>query len=307
MCPGPGGCFATFIGGGREVSADDRVFLGVDLGGTQMRMAAVTAHGQLATDVLVTSTGPAFGPVELRRALRDLGRRLHERLGGREVAALGFGTPGVVGREALSQCDNLPLLNGSDLLELLRGAASCPVKLENDARCFTLAEARFGAGRGAGDVCGITLGTGVGCGVMTGGRLHRGAGQQAGEVWRIPIRGRPLEDFLSGAGVVRGYEAAGGRSAPGLDARALEGRAREGDPAALAAWHAFGEDLAFLCASVTALLDPEVIVIGGSLAQARGLYDAVLDERLARYAVRLATSELGRAAGLIGAAALNID
>ena len=82
------------------MTADERVFLGVDLGGTQMRMAAVTAGGHLATDVLVTTTGPTFGPSDLRRALADLGERLHEGLGGREVAALGFGTPGVVGRKS---------------------------------------------------------------------------------------------------------------------------------------------------------------------------------------------------------------
>lgn len=285
---------------------DDAVFLGVDLGGTQMRMAAVTADGRLATEVFIAPTGPTFGPGDLERELVSLGRQLRAGLGARHVAALGFGTPGVVGREVLSQCDNLPLLNGSDLVALVGGVAGCPAKLENDARCFTLAEARYGAGSGAFDVCGITLGTGVGCGVMIAGRLHRGAGHQAGEVWRIPLRGRPLEDFLSGAGVVRGYAAAGGEVVPGLDAKALEERACAGDPRALAAWQAFGEDLAFLCESVVALLDPEIIVIGGSLARARGLFEPVLAERLRGRAVRLAPSELGRAAGVIGAAALNI-
>ena len=288
------------------MSGDDACFLGVDLGGTQMRMAAVTAAGRLATDVLMAPTGPTFGPVELRRELVELGQRLRSGLDGREVAALGFGTPGVVGRDALSQCDNLPLLNGSDLVALVREVAGCPVALENDARCFTLAETRYGAGRGASEVCGITLGTGVGCGVMTGGRLHRGAGGQAGEVWSIPIRGHHLEHFLSGAGVVRGYEAAGGQSESGLDAKGLEERARRGDEAALAAWRSFGEDLAFLCELVIALVDPEVIVIGGSLAGASGLYEPFLGARLHGCQARLATSELGRAAGVIGAAALNM-
>ena len=288
------------------MSADEPCFLGVDLGGTQMRMAAVTADGRLATEVFVAPTGPTFGPVDLQRELVSLGHRLRAGLNGRRVAALGFGTPGVVGRELLSQCDNLPLLNGSDLVALVGGVAGCPVRLENDARCFTLAEARYGAGRGARDVCGITLGTGVGCGVMIAGRLHRGAAHQAGEVWRIPVRGHPLEDFLSGAGVVRAYEAAGGQAAPGLDAKALEERARGGDRPALAAWQAFGEELAFLCESVVAFLDPEVIVIGGSLARARGFYEPILAERLQGRAVRLAPSELGRVAGVIGAAALNM-
>ena len=288
------------------MSGDDPCFLGVDLGGTQMKMAAVTAAGRLATEVLMAPTGPTFGLADLQRELVELGQRLRAGLDGRPVMALGFGTPGVVGREVLSQCDNLPLLNGNDLALVIRGVADCPVALENDARCFTLAEARYGAGRGAHDVCGITLGTGVGCGIMIGGRLHRGAGMQAGEVWRIPIRGHDLEYFLSGAGVVRGYQGGLGRGDSDIDAKALEERARGGDEAALAAWRAFGEDLAFLCDAVIALVDPEVIVIGGSLAGASGLYEPFLGARLHGCQARLATSELGRAAGVIGAAALNM-
>jgi glucokinase len=282
-------------------------FLGVDLGGTQVRMAAVTTGGRLASDVMTAPTGAGFGPADLRRVLLELRAHVRSSLGGREVAALGFGTAGVVGQGALSQCDNLPLLNGSDLRELVGEVAGCPVALENDARCFTLAEARYGSGRGGRDVCGITLGTGVGCGVMIGGRLYRGAGKQAGEVWSIPVRGHPLEYFLSGAGVVRAYAAAGGRTEAGLDAAGLAARARNGDQAALAAWRGFGEDLAFLCQCVMALLDPEVIVIGGSLSRARTVYEPVLAERLPGRAARLRASELGPAAGVIGAAALNMD
>src|SRR5258708_3153582 len=186
-------------------------FLGVDLGGTQMRMAAVTGEGRLATEVVSVPTGKGFGPEHLRQGLHDLSHRLRATLDGRVVLALGFGTAGIVDRGPLTQCNNLPLLNGTDLGKLLREAADGPVALENDARCFTLAEARYGAGRGAEDVCGITLGTGVGCGVMVGGRLHRGAGSQAGGVYRIPLRGHALEECLSGAGVARGSGGAGGR------------------------------------------------------------------------------------------------
>ena len=167
-------------------------FLGVDLGGTQMRMAVVTSGGRLATDVVSVPTGKGFGPDHLRQGLRDLRHRLRPALDDRAGVALGFGTAGIVDRGPLTQCNNLPLLNGTDLGNLLREAADGPVALENDARCFTLAEARYGAGRGAQDVCGITLGTGVGCGVMVKGRLHRGAGSQAGEVYRIPLRGHVL-------------------------------------------------------------------------------------------------------------------
>lgn len=283
-------------------------FLGVDLGGTQLRMAAVDRAGSLASEVISTPTGRAFGPSDLKQALVGLKERLAQALDGRRAAALGFGTAGVVveGRP-LTQSENLPLLNGTDVASLVRDVAGVPVRLENDARCFTLAEARFGAGRGARDVCGITLGTGVGCGVMLDGRLQRGANFQAGEVWRIPMRGQHLEHFVSGAGIVRTFFEAGGEGPPDLDAAATVERARRGDPAALAAWRVFSEDLAFLCETVISLLDPSVIVIGGSLSQARDLYRPLLDERLrAHPATRIEASALGPAAGVIGAAALNI-
>jgi glucokinase len=280
-------------------------FLGVDLGGSQLRMAAVTPAGRLLTDLLSVPTGKSFGPAELQRMLRELSERLRPSLNGRDVVALGLGTPGVVNDGPLSQCENLPLLNGVDIGDLVRDAVGCPAALENDARCFTLAEARYGAARGVRDVCGLTLGTGLGCGVMIGGRLYRGANSQAGEVWRVPLRGRPLEYFVSGAGVVRAYQAGGGAGAA-LDAAEVERRARAGDPAALAAWKQFGSDLADLCATVSALIDPALIVLGGSLVRAAGLYRPVLSERLAGQHTRIVEAALGPAAGVIGAAALNM-
>jgi glucokinase len=282
-------------------------FLGVDLGGSQMRMGAVTRDGRLASDMVSMATGRNFGPEDLRRSVPELIDRLREVVDGHGWAALGFGTAGVVRDGALSQCENLPRLTGVDITELVRELVGCPVTLENDARCFTLAEARYGAARGQDDVCGVTLGTGLGCGVMVGGRLHRGVGRQAGEVWRLPLRGQHLERFLSGAGVVRGYLAAGGEQEPGLDAARVQERARAGHAPALRAWRAFGEDLALLCCSLIALLDPALVVIGGSLSMARDVYGPVLASRLASDAARIADSELGAAAGVIGAAALNID
>ena len=280
-------------------------YLGADLGGTRLRVAAVTPDGRLASELLSAPTGRDFGPDQLRRVLPELAGRVRLSLPVPPARFLGFGTPGVVADGPLSQCDNLPLLNGVELARLVRDAVDCPVAVENDARCFTLAEARFGAGRGADPVCGVTLGTGVGCGVMLDGRLHRGARSQAGEVWRIPLRGRHLEHFLSGDGVVRTYEAAGG--APGLDPAVIEARARGGESAATQAWQAFGEDLAFLCASVIALFDPAVIVVGGSLSGARDLYEAALRARLGDDVSGVTASALGAAAGVIGAAALSMD
>src|SRR5258708_39826574 len=95
-------------------------FLGVDLGGTQMRMAVVTGEGRLATELVSVPTGKGFGPDHLRKGLRDLRHRLQPSLDSRTGLALGFGTAGIVDRGPLTQCNNLPLLNGTDLGKLLR-------------------------------------------------------------------------------------------------------------------------------------------------------------------------------------------
>ena len=161
--------------------------------------------------------------------------------------------------------------------------------VENDARCFTLAEARYGAGRGARDVCGLALGTGVGCGVMVGGRLHRGATAQAGEVYHIQLRGQSVEYFVAGAGDRAGLRGRGGprRRRISTRRRSPTGPAPS-DAAAVAAWRSFGDDLAFLCEAVIGLLDPEVIVIGGSLARAGDLFKPALLPALEKHATRIA-------------------
>jgi glucokinase len=279
--------------------------LGVDLGGTQLRMAAVAHDGALLTGMIASPTGRDFGPDDLRREIVRLSATLKSEVGSRSIAGLGLGTAGVVRPGPLSQCSNLPRLNGFDIAETLRTVTALPVVIENDARCFTLAEARYGAARGARDVVGITLGTGVGCGVMVDGRLLRGAAYEAGEVWAIPVREKNLEEFLSGAGLVRAYRAAGGDPAEDSAAHLAE-RARAGDMAAQAAWHSFAQDLAFLCLCVRRLLDPEAIVLGGSMAQARDLFDGRLRAEAQDAEAQITYSALGPAAGVIGAATLTL-
>lgn len=267
-------------------------------------MAVVSSQGRLATELLSVPTGPAYRSADLGRDVTRLRETLAGRLEG-DIAALGLGTAGVVRPGPLGPVTNLPLLKGVDLRVVLQEALGCPVAVENDARCFTLAEARFGAARGARHVAGVTLGTGVGCGVMVNGKLHRGAAYEAGEVWRIPRRGQPLESSLSGAGVVRHYHALGGRGDT-TDAAQVAGAARTGDPHARDAWRAFAEDVAFLCGCIAALLDPEVVILGGSLTRSRDVFDEPLRQELGSGHGRVRYGELGDPAGVIGAAALHM-
>lgn len=282
-------------------------YIGIDLGGTQLRLAAVTHAGQLATELLAVPTGKDFSPADLLRAVRRLRERVRALTGAQPLAGWGVGVAGVIWQDALSQSDNLPLLNDIELAGLLQEASNgLPVRLENDARCFTLAEARFGAGRGAQSVCGITLGTGCGGGAVINGQLVKGVRGAAGEVWRIPLREHFLEYYVSGAGLVRTYQECGGQAGDTITPVEIAERARQGEAFALAAWRSYGDDVYMLCESMIALLEPEVIVIGGSMAQASALFGERFQQQLAARPTRIAWAELGAAAGVIGAAALHI-
>ena len=180
--------------------------IGIDLGGTQLRLAAVSPSGKLATEVFVATTDVDVTTDDLTRELQRMWSQVETALPNQTIRACGVGITGVVRQQRLAASDFLPHLVAHDLPTLFSAAlGNIPVKIENDARCFLLAEVRFGAGRGARNACGITLGTGAGGAVMINGALITGANAEAGEVWRIPCRDSFLEYFVSGAGLVRGY------------------------------------------------------------------------------------------------------
>lgn len=280
--------------------------IGIDLGGTQLRLAAVNPSSELTSEVFVATTGVNVTIEDLMCELQQMWLQVQTALPNQTIRACGVGITGVIRQQRLAASDFLPRLVAYDLPALFSSAlGNIPVKLENDARCFLLAEARFGAGRGTRNACGITLGTGAGGAVMVNGELITGANAEAGEVWRIPCRDSFLEYFVSGAGLVRGYRAAGGLADESLTAVDVATRARKGEPAALQAWESYGNDVYALCETMIALLEPEVIILGGSMAQAQDLFGVQFKEKLAERATRIAFAELDAAAGLIGAAALH--
>jgi predicted NBD/HSP70 family sugar kinase len=282
-----------------------QTYLGVDLGGTQMRMAAVTDDGQLATPMFAVPTGKQFAADDLRTQLAALHAQVRAVGGTPPSVAIGFGITGLVREPTLSASDFLPCLNDLDIVALAQETLGYPAKIENDARCFVLAETRFGAARGARNVVGITLGTGAGGGVIVDGKLHRGAHANAGEIWSMPLRDKWLEHFVSTAGLVQGFQDAGGQE-ENVDAARIAVLARAGNVAAQTAFHSYGADVALACETIRALLDPEVIVIGGSIAQARDVFGEDFAKRIAKLEQRITWAELGTAAGVIGAASLNM-
>jgi glucokinase len=281
------------------------LYLGVDLGGTQMRMAAVTADGQLATPMFSVLTGKEFSRADLRTQLQALHAQVSTLIDAQRIVAIGFGITGLVRENTLSESDFLPRLNDINIVALAAETLGYPTKIENDARCFVLAETRFGAARGARNVVGITLGTGAGGGVIVDGKLLRGAHANAGEIWSIPLRDKWLEHFVSTTGLIQGYKDAGGE-VENVDAARIAELARSEDVAAQTAFASYSADVAMLCETIRALLDPEVIVIGGSIAQAHDVFGAAFAQQIQKHKQRIVWAELGTAAGVIGAASLNM-
>lgn len=282
--------------------------LGFDVGGSKIAAACFDLEGKQTSKICVLPT-MAEQPAKLTLLnLKRAGLEAAKRGGGEgPPRAVGMGAPGplkpIEGR--LGEVDNLPNLHGFRVGAFMETEFGAPLFLENDANCFALGEALEGAGRGCDSLVGVTLGTFCGCGIVLDGRIYSGASFNAGEVAYCPLGGSNFDLTLSGSGLRRFYEEAGG-----ADQRPIEiGRlGRAGDVTALAAWRSFGSAVGEGLGALCAILDPEVCVVGGSVAKDWSLFEAPLRARLqqilappAYAALRLAPATLPNAA-VVGAA-----
>ena len=290
--------------------------IGIDLGGTKIEGAILDKNGSvLARERIPTAQEEGYDAI-IGRITALVGHLREQADATRQV---GIGTPGALSsRDGTVKNSNTQCLNGRDLRGDLETALGFSVCLENDANCFALAEARLGAGRGHEVVFGVILGTGVGGGLVLGGRLWAGPQHIAGE-WghhSIDPLGPPcycgqrgcVENLLSGPALESSYVTAGGAltSAAQIATRAAEGEARANDVIDLYLGR-FGRALA----NLISILDPSVIVLGGGLSNLDQLYDRGREEVAARVfndelRTPIRRNELGDSAGVLGAALLAI-
>ncbi len=305
---------------------------GIDIGGTKIAGAVVDVEGTILEDARVES--PATDPDAIETAAAGLVARLAAE---HEVTAVGVGAAGYIDadRSTVLFAPNIawrdePL--GRDLSNL----PGLPVTIENDANAAAWGEFRYGAGRDVDDQLMITVGTGVGGGVIAGGRLLRGGYGVAGEIGHLCVvpDGRPcgcgnrgcFEQYASGSALVREARAAAvGRSLPardlleraGGDPEAITGplitaAAQDGDRFAIEQLRTVGQWLGHGIASLVAVLDPSVIVIGGGVSEAgdlllgpiRETFVRTLTGRGYRPEAEIRPAVLGNRAGVIGAADL---
>lgn len=283
----------------------DRWAVAVDLGGTWVRAAAISEKGAIGPirrreTLAARPQGEILADVV--RLMGEAARDAEERKGVVAGAGIGIATA-LEGGVRTVPCPNLPTLGDLDLGDRMQALARMPVAVGNDASCFALGEWWMGAGNGCRHLCGITLGTGIGLGIVIAGRVHSGGHGLAGEIWRTPAGDGHLEDRVSGRAVEQCYSELSGRDLRGPEIAEL---AAAGDEMAASAFRELGRWLGMTVAFLVNALDPEVVVLGGSIAAAFDHFEAPVREALAETtspeAVRLERSQLGESAALFGAA-----
>ncbi len=318
--------------------------VGVDIGGTKLFGLAlgpdddVVAEARLATPQLEESGRGSGGQLgaDVADAVAELVRRLLERSETRTPGrlAVGVGAPGMVDRRGVLRfAPNLPGAAGADLRRLVaERLPQASVIVENDANCAAIGELAFGALHGVDEAVMITLGTGIGGGLVAGGQLRTGAFGFAGEIGHMIVdpAGPPCpcgrrgcwERYASGGGLGRlAREAAfAGRLAivvaqAGGDPENVHGEditraALRGDEGALGVLEELGWWVALGLANVVAMVDPELIVLGGGLAEAKDLllhptrraFAELVEGARTRPEIEIMGATLGERAGAVGAA-----
>ncbi len=310
--------------------------VGVDIGGTNVKIALVDKKGEISYPKTVPTRaemGYEYTIGNITQCIKDL--MTEANITTNDIEGIGFGFPGQI------DCDNgivriLPNIPGwidVPIAEIMQKEFNVPVKVDNDVRCAALAELNYGAGKGCHNLICITVGTGIGSGIIINNKLVRGASNAAGEIGHIKMEMHNglmcgcgdtgcFEAYASGPAIVamakdyvRGGKSAKFREIAGSTAAITPAivcqAAKEGDVVAQRIFTRMGEYLGIGLASVVNLLNPEKIVVGGGVADAGDLLLEPLRKTLKDRAmpiqgaaVEVVPAQLGNTAGIIGSSLL---
>ena len=287
-----------------------KVRAGVDIGGTKVRIGLVGEAGELIVLLDKIAMSRFEHGDELMLVIANAIKAQVAEDPDHELIGVGVGAPGPLNdtHDCVMETPNTPVIQNYPLVARLQAHFDVPVKMNNDANVFVLGEAISGAGMGESFVYGITLGTGYGHGFVWDGRILSGAHGTATEYGLAPYNDGTFEDYASGPALERNYESISGESRTGLQIFKL---AQDGNANALAAWSLLGRAVGHSLVYVNFLLDPGIIVIGGSLASGfdffidslREVVDAHLFQNQ-QGRLRIEPAKLGDAAPVIGSALL---
>ena len=282
-----------------------------DLGGTELKAARIADGGRVERFARVPSMAAA-GEASLFAAIAEAGKLLDV---DDSPGVVGFGSPGVIHPASgiiVDRTPNVRLTPDFPMRDRLERLLNRRVVIDNDANCAALAEHEAGAAKGARVSIAVTVGTGVGSGIVVGGRIVQGAFGGAGEIGHVPVgsEGPPCrcgvegcaEPMASGAGLLaRAREA-------GLELESARAVFESSDPRAAGLVERMIDHLARILGAATQVLNPDVIVVGGGVAQAGEKLFVPLRSALERYTLashrerlQLVPARLGEQAGVIGA------
>jgi len=302
--------------------------IGIDFGGTTVK-AGVVSEGKIVGRVAPLRTHDFTGHDPLLAAIRAAIDELRKQWP--EVSAIGAGLPGMVdsinGR--VYQLSNVPGWEDVALTALLEEWTGLPAAIDNDANAMAYAEWLFGAGHTGTNVVCVTLGTGVGGGLILDRKLYRGSRLGAGEIGQMTIDPNGVAGEYGNFGALEKYvghrqlaqraeelyeEAGLTKTAEECSPIGLEKSARAGDPIAVGVWAEVGFAIGITLCNIVWLLNPDRIVIGGGVAGAGeflfGPIKRVIEERTMKIfheGLTILPAKLGTDAGIIGSAALGLD
>ena len=274
--------------------------LGIDLGGTNIRGGLVTEN---SLSTILSQRVSSDGSVE--QVLQEL-FAITDQLVSKSVEAVGIGVPGLVDtvNGVVYDVVNIPSWKEVPLRRVLEDRYHIPVFINNDANCFTLGEFYFGKGKGSDSMVGLTIGTGLGSGVIINKKLYEGKHGGAGEFGMIDYLDKYVEYYASGQFFQNVYQ---------TDGEAVFVKAKKGDEEAIKMYEEMGTHLGHAIKTILYALDVELIILGGSVRKAWSYFNQSMWRQIATFAfqkakqnLRIEVSELQNS-GILGAAALYYD
>lgn len=279
----------------------DVTVIGVDLGGTKVQAGRVEGEKILEKSHINISADSENADKIVEEIFEAILRVMNNK-----VEAIGIGVPSLVDVEKgiVYNVENIPSWRKVHLKEKVEKRFGIPTYVNNDANCFALGEYRYGKGKGVKDMVGLTIGTGLGAGIIIRGKLYTGSNCGAGEVGSLLYKDSNLEDYASGQFFKLKY---------GTDGKTMYEKAKSGDAEAVKAFNELGKNIGVAIKSILYTYDPEAIILGGSISQAFDLFKDAMYEEIKDFPfpyviekLRLEVSE-NKENPILGAAALYFD
>lgn len=241
--------------------------IGIDMGGTSIK-AGLVRNGKVG-EVLSRPVQRENTVIECIDKMKDLIAALQAE----DTFGIGIGVPSVVDTKegVVYDVQNIPAWKEVPLKKILEQEVKLPVYINNDANCFALGEHHFGKGKGIENLVGLTLGTGMGAGLILNGKLYEGVNCGAGELGMLPYKEGCLENYSSGQFFTRQYDIRG---------EEVFEQAKAGDKKAVCLFNEFGFYMAQAISAAVYAYDPEMIILGGSVSLGFPYFEKSMREEL---------------------------